>query len=81
MKLVHTMIGTFSYMRYSYHGDFMIPSVTAGRGLGRKIVLVPNYGHPKKSDQLCLLPDVLLQLPVEGGNKVFRYQDDDKKTN
>ena len=26
MKLVHTMIGTFSYMRYSYHGDFMIPS-------------------------------------------------------
>ena len=28
MKLVHTMIGTFSYMRYSYHGDFMIPNFT-----------------------------------------------------
>ena len=26
MKLVHTMIGTFSYMKYSYHGDFMIPT-------------------------------------------------------
>ena len=55
--------------------------VTAGRRLGRKIVLVPNYGHPEKSDQLCLLPDVLLQLRVEGGNyKVFRYQDDDTTT-
>ena len=29
MKLVHTMIGTFSYMRYSYHGDFMIPTGVA----------------------------------------------------
>ena len=27
MKLVHIMIGTFSYMRYSYHGDFMIPTL------------------------------------------------------
>ena len=55
--------------------------VTAGRRLGRKIVLVSNYGHPEKSDQLCLLPDVLLQLRVEGGNyKVFRYEDDDTTT-
>ena len=27
MRLAHAMIGTFSYMRYSYHGDFMIPTM------------------------------------------------------
>ena len=27
MRLAHTMIGTFSCMRFSYHGDFMIPKV------------------------------------------------------
>ena len=26
MRLAHAMIGAFSYMRYSYHGDFMIPT-------------------------------------------------------
>ena len=31
MKLVHTMTGTFSYMRYSYNGDFMIPTWEASR--------------------------------------------------
>ena len=38
---------------------------TRGR-LRRKIVLVPSAGPPKKSDQRCLLPDLLLQLHVEG---------------
>ena len=33
MKLVHTMIGTFSYMKYSYHGDFMIPRVWWADGI------------------------------------------------
>ena len=28
MRLAHAMIGTFSYMKYSYHGDFMIPTVS-----------------------------------------------------
>ena len=26
MRLAHAMKGTFSYMRYSYHGNFMIPT-------------------------------------------------------
>ena len=30
MRLAHAMIGAFSYMRYSYHGDFMIPKIEVG---------------------------------------------------
>ena len=40
--------------------------LTARGRLRRKIVLVPSAGSPKKPDQPCLLPDFLLQLPVEG---------------
>ena len=67
----------WSYVWFNCHSG-----VTTGRRLGRKIVLVPNHGHPEKSDQLRFLPDILLQLRVEGGNnKVCRYQDDDTTTN
>ena len=39
MRLAHAMIGTFSYMRNSYHGDFMIP-----RGGKGKLITILHWG-------------------------------------
>ena len=48
--------------------------LTARGGLRRPIVLVPSAGSPKKPDQHGLLPDLPLQLRVEGGPHQVRGQ-------
>ena len=46
---IYTMIGAFSYMRYSYHGDFMIPM----RSL--RIFTLGTFESQAVSDMLVLL--------------------------
>ena len=48
--------------------------LTARGRLRRKIVLVPSAGSPKEPDQRLLLPDLLLQLRVEGCPRKVRGQ-------
>ena len=40
--IAHTMIGAFSYMRYSYHGDFMVPTDGKFFCLGPAVTCVVN---------------------------------------
>ena len=51
MRLAHAMIGAFSYMRYSYHGDFMIPKIEVGTDQDFLLIVKNNLQEPSATQQ------------------------------